>query len=224
MSLSVNCPNCGAEVVFRSPALPSRVCDQCRTLLVRSDAGVQAVGQSAALPFDVSPVRIGMRGRVDDQPFDVIGRIRWAWTDGAWNEWLLLFGDGTHGWLGEAMGEFMLLRERPFGPIATRKLKEIAKGKQAIIGDEVTLDARKLTIVDARDVVCIAAEGELPFTPTSGWKLYSVDLRGANGECATLQRDALASTFYQGRYVTLGELAPSGLRAIEGWPLPAYAA
>lgn len=224
MSLMVNCPNCGAEVGFRSAALPARVCDRCRTLLVRNDTGVLAVGQSAALPFDVSPVRIGMRGRVDEQPFEVIGRVRWAWTDGAWNEWLLLFGDGSHGWLGEAMGEFMLQRERPFSQVQTRALKDIAKGEDAVPGREVTLDARKLTIGDARDVICIAAEGELPFTPTPGWKLYSVDLRGPNGECATLQRDALTTSFYQGRYVTLAELAPTGLRAIEGWPLPAYAA
>jgi hypothetical protein len=154
----------------------------------------------------------------------VIGRVRWAWTDGAWNEWLLLFGDGSHGWLGEAMGEFMLLRERPFSQVQTRRLKEISAGKKAIPGQEVTLDTRKLTIVDAREVICIAAEGELPFTPTPGWKLYSVDLRGADAECATLQRDTLATSFYQGRYVTLAELAPSGLRVIEGWPLPAYAA
>jgi hypothetical protein len=224
MSLSVNCPNCGAEVVFRSAALPSRVCDHCRSLLVRNDSGVLAVGQSAALPFDVSPVRIGMRGRDDDRPFDVIGRVRWAWTDGAWNEWLLLFSDGSHGWLGDAMGQFMLTYEHPFARISTRTLKDIAKGAEAIPGTEVTLDARKLTIVDARDVICIAAEGELPFTPTPGWKLYSVDLRGAQGECANLQRDTLGTTFYQGRYVTLAELAPTGLRPFEGWTLPAYAA
>lgn len=224
MSLSVNCPNCGAEVVFRSAVLPARVCERCRSLLTRGDAGVLVVGQSAAVPFDVSPVRIGTRGHADEQRFEVIGRVRWAWTDGAWNEWLLLFEDGSHGWLGDAMGQFMLLRERPFGPISTRTLKGIAKGQDAVPGTEITLDARKLTIVDARDVICIAAEGELPFTPTPGWRLYSVDLRGAKGECATLQRDALATTFYQGRYVTLAELAPSGLRPFEGWPLPAYAA
>jgi len=224
MSLSVNCPNCGAEVVFRSAALPARVCDYCHSLLTRSDGGVMVVGTSSPLPFDVSPVRIGMRGRIEDQPFEVIGRVRWAWTDGAWNEWLLLFGDGSHAWLGDAMGQFMLLRERPFSQVQTRTLKDIAGGKEAVPGQEVTLDARKLTIVDARDVICIAAEGELPFTPTTGWKLYSVDLRGAKGESATLQRDALATTFYQGQYVTLADLAPSGLRAFEGWTLPAYAA
>lgn len=224
MSLHLPCPNCGADVVFRSPALPSRVCDYCRSMLVRSDSGVIKVGEAAALPFDVSLVQIGMRGRVDDKGFEVIGRVRWAWTDGAWNEWLLLFEDGGNAWLGEAMGQFMLLWERPFEKVRTRALRNVAEGHDAIPGTEVTLDKEKMVIADARDVVCVAAEGELPFTAPSGWKLYSVDLRGSQGECATLQRDSDEVTFYQGRYVTLAELAPRGLRAIEGWKLPSYAA
>ena len=224
MSLRLPCPNCGADVVFRSPALPNRVCDYCRSMLVRSDDGVARVGEVAALPFDVSPVQIGTRGRVDDKGFEVIGRVRWAWTDGSWNEWLLLFEDGGNAWLGEAMGQFMLLWERPFGKVRTKALRTVAEGRDATPGTEIQLDGEKLVVADARYVTCIAAEGELPFTARSGWKLYSVDLRGNAGECATLQRDADEVTFYQGRYVTLAELAPRGLRAIEGWKLPAYAA
>ncbi|TGX53525.1 DUF4178 domain-containing protein [Sphingomonas gei] len=224
MSLHLPCPNCGADVVFRSPALPNRVCDYCRSMLVRSDAGVAKVGEVAALPFDVSPVQIGMRGRADDNGFEVIGRVRWAWTDGAWNEWLLLFDDGANAWLGEAMGQFMLLREQPIGKVRTRALREIANGKDARPGTEFQLDQEKMVVADAREVVCVAAEGELPFTARSGWRLYSVDLRGRHGQCATLQRDDQEVTFYKGRYVTLAELAPRGLRAIEGWTLPSYAA
>jgi ribosomal protein S27E len=196
MSLHLPCPNCGADVVFRSPALPDRVCDYCQTMLVRSDAGVAMVGKAAALPFDVSPVRIGMRGRIDGKGFEVIGRVRWAWTDGAWNEWLLLFEDDGNAWLGEAMGQFMLLWERPFAKIRTQALRQIAKGGTAVLGTGIQFDNQKLTIADAREVVCIAAEGELPFTPRPGWTLYSVDMRGRNGECATLQRDAGEVTFY----------------------------
>lgn len=224
MTLHLPCPQCGADVAFRSPALPARVCDYCRTMLVRSDAGLAEAGKAAALPFDVSPVRIGMRGRYDGKGFDVIGRVRWSWTDGAWNEWLLLFEDNSNAWLGEAMGQFMLLRERPFNTVQTRALRAVAKGGKAVIGAEVQLDGRKLTIADARDVQCVAAEGELPFTAPAGWRIYSVDLRGRAGECATLQRDRDTATFYQGSYVTLAELAPQGLRAIEGWALPGYAA
>jgi ribosomal protein S27E len=224
MSQHVPCPNCGADVVFRSPALPSRVCDYCHTMLVRTGGDLTQVGKAAVLPFDVSPVRIGMRGSYDGKGFEVIGRVRWSWTDGAWNEWLLLFDDNSNAWLGEAMGQFMLLWERPFESVRTQALRGIAKQGTVIVGSEVQLDGRKLTISDARDVLCVAAEGELPFTAPSGWRIYSVDLRGTDGECANFQRDGVTVNFYEGRYVTLDELAPRGLRAIEGWALPDYAA
>jgi hypothetical protein len=224
MSLHLPCPNCGADVVFRSPALPSRVCDTCHTMLVRSDAGLAQLGVAAALPFDVSPVQIGMRGVDAGQAFEVIGRVRWSWNDGAWNEWLLLFEDAGTAWLGEAMGQFMLLRERPFGEVRSKTLRGLAQGGEAQIGQKLENAGRKLVIADARQALCITAEGELPFVAPSGWQVYNVDLRGPDGECASLQRDGKTTSFYEGRYVTLAELAPRGLRAIEGWALPDYAA
>lgn len=222
--LKVACPNCGAEVTFRSAALPSRVCDYCQTILVRSGDGVEAVGKAAALPFDVSPIRMGMRGRVDERGFEVIGRVRWGWTDGSWNEWLLLFDDGTDAWLGEAMGQFMLLRERPLDQISDGKIHALAAGEDVPVGTEVFVDDAKLIVSDAREATCIAAEGELPFRAPAGWTIFSVDLRSPSGRCASLQRDGDTASFYDGRYVTLAEIRPQGLRAIEGWPMPAYAA
>jgi len=223
VSLTVNCPNCGAEVVFRSAALPSRVCDYCRTLLVRSDSGVGVAGQSAAVPFDVSPVQIGMRGSDGGQEFEVLGRIRWGWTDGSWNEWLLLFADGSNAWLGDAMGQFMLLRERPMASVKSRTLRDIMRGKSVVPGQEVQVDQIKYQLSDMRDVVLLAAEGELPFTPKPGWRLTSIDLRGRGGECASLQFDTEEASFYAGRYERLSELAPRGLRRFDGWALPDYA-
>ena len=63
--LNVACPNCGAPVLFRSAALPSRVCDYCQTIVVRRGSAVEAVGKAAALPFDVSPVQVGTTGRFE---------------------------------------------------------------------------------------------------------------------------------------------------------------
>jgi hypothetical protein len=222
--LTVNCPNCGAGISFRSAALPSRVCDNCRTILVRRGDGVEAVGKAASLPFDVSPIRIGMRGTFESRGFEVIGRVRWGWTDGSWNEWLLLFDDGGDAWLGEAMGQFMLLRERPLGDISAPAVNAIAAGEEVPIGSTAEVDGETLIVSDAREATCIAAEGELPFAAPAGWTIYSVDFRSESGRCASLQREGTIPTFYDGRYVTLDELAPRGMRQIEGWPMPAFAA
>ncbi|MEN3749664.1 DUF4178 domain-containing protein [Sphingomonas sp. HF-S3] len=224
MSLTLPCPNCGAEVVFRSASLPSRVCDYCRSLLVRSDAGVQVVGQSSPLPFDMSPLQIGARGQLGEHGFEVAGRIRWGWTDGAWNEWLLLAANGKTAWLGDAMGQFMLMQERDLASVRSRQVQMIADGSNAKPGAEIQIDKERMTVVDAREVTCLSAEGELPYTPRPGWSLYSVDLRGRDDGFASVQRDDAGTSFYKGRYVTLEELKFRGLRRFEGWTLPDYAA
>jgi hypothetical protein len=220
--MKVSCPNCGAEISFRSPALPSRVCDHCQTIVVRSGEGVEAVGKAAVLPFDVSPVMIGTRGRVDGKGFEVIGRVRWGWTDGSWNEWLLLFDDMSNAWLGEAMGQYMLLRERPIGDLQDPAIRQMIDGEEVPVGSTAFIDEESFIVSDARQVTCLAAEGELPFSAPSGWTIFSVDFRSESGRCASLQRDQGLTSFYDGRYVTLGELAPTGLRAMEGWPMPAF--
>jgi hypothetical protein len=185
---------------------------------------VEAVGRAASLPFDVSPVQIGMRGSFEGRGFEVIGRVRWDWTDGSWNEWLLLFDDGSNAWLGEAMGQYMLLRERPLGDINAPAVNALAEGENVPVGSEATVDGETLIVSDAREATCIAAEGELPFAAPTGLNIYSVDLRSTSGRVASLQREGELPSFYDGRYVTLAELAPRGLRAFEGWPMPAYAA
>ena len=216
------CPNCGADVSFRSPALPVRICDHCRSMIVRKGDALNALGKAAVLPFDVSPIMIGTRGRFEDRPFEVIGRVRWGWTDGSWNEWLLLFGDGSNAWLGEAMGQYLLLRAWPLDTVQTQMIRRLAAGERLPVGTSGELDGRPLTIVDARDATCIAAEGELPFTAPANWTIYNVDLRGTDGSVASLQRDGEQADLYVGRYVTLAELAPTGLRRIEGWQVPTY--
>ncbi|MGF7151500.1 hypothetical protein FHS96_005166 [Sphingomonas zeicaulis] len=222
--LAVPCPNCGAEIIFRSPALPVRVCDYCRSAVTRIGDELRALGEVAVLPFDVSPIRIGTAGRFDDAAFDIIGRIRWGWSDGSWNEWLALFADGSHGWLAEAMGQFMLTRKRRLSDFQSMMIRRMAEGGQPEIGETETFDGERYRVADIKQARCIAAEGELPFATPDGWTITSVDLRTTTGAVASFQTDGRERGLYLGRYVTLGELRVTGLREIGGWTMPRFAA
>jgi hypothetical protein len=103
------CPQCGAPVPMRSGGMPYAVCSYCQTVIARD--GMRDIGKAAVLPYDISPIQLGT-GVVDGARFTVVGRVRWGWADGAWNEWLLQLSDGTTRWLGEAMGQFQILTER----------------------------------------------------------------------------------------------------------------
>jgi len=182
------------------------------------------MGEVAVLPFDISPVQIGTQGHCFDQAFEIIGRVRWSWEDGAWNEWLMLLADGSHAWLGEAMGQFMALRHMQLGGSMARVLRELVNGTPVRPGEKGTIAGNEYELVDVRTVRCVACEGELPFTAPTGWEMLSADFRSTKGLCASFQKDHREASLYVGHYVTLAELQPRYLRALPGWKPPEYAA
>lgn len=222
--LDANCPNCGAAVRFRSADLPVKVCDHCRSSLVRNGDVLQAMGTIAEVPEDVSPLQIGVRGMDGGQGFELIGRVRWRWTDGGWNEWLALFDDGSTGWLGEAMGRCMLLRQIDHSGLRTGVVRALRDDQEVVLGAEATIDGIEYHVTDVKEAICAGSEGELPFGAPVGLKMASVDLMAADGHCASIQKDRGEVLVYAGRYVTLRDLKATGLRAFEGWPMPQFAA
>lgn len=222
--LDANCPSCGAAVHFRSADLPVKVCDYCRSSLVRDGEHLQALGKVAAVPDDVSPLRIGTRGTDGDTRFELIGRVRMRWADGGWNEWLALFDDGSTGWLSEAMGRYMLLRAVDHGGKRTDAVNRVRQGQDVPVGTEATINSTRYRVTDVKAATFVGSEGELPFSTPAGTPIVSIDLMAGDGSCASIQKDRGETTLYAGRYVTLADIAATDLRAFGGWPMPRYAA
>ncbi len=205
-------------------AVPYVVCPQCQSLLLRStdDLGddLKTVGKSAVLPFDVSPIMIGTRGIADGQAFEVVGRVRWGWVDGAWNEWLLSLDDGSTRWLGEAMGTFMLLAEAPHA-CDLDAIRRFANGGRMAPGTAVTVEGQDFIVADVKAATCLGAEGQLPFAAPAHWTVTSVDFRNPDGASLSVQRDSEGTSAYLGRYIDLDALKPRGLRRFDDWAMPA---
>lgn len=217
--LDAHCPNCGAPIRFRSSDLPVKVCDYCRSAVLRTGGNLQAIGTIAEVPEDVSPLQIGVHGRDGTQGFDLVGRVRWRYADGAWNEWLALFDDGSTGWLGESMGRYMLLRPTDYSGVQTDA------GRQLTVGSKASIDGIEYRVSDVREVTVVASEGELPFPAPKGLRATSADLMTGDGRAASIQKDEGGEVdVYVGRYVSLADIAATGLRTFEGWPMPAYRA
>ena len=91
------CPQCGAQQEFRFEHTVQRVCEFCRSILVRRDARIERVGEAADLA-DFSQIQVGTEGIYKNKAFVVTGRIKYAWEQGAWNEWHLSYQNGASGW------------------------------------------------------------------------------------------------------------------------------
>jgi DNA-directed RNA polymerase subunit RPC12/RpoP len=168
---------------------------------------LESLGKMAQLPDDISPLKIGSQGKFKNTRFEVIGRLKIAWSEGYWNEWFLLFEDGKQGWLAEAMGFFMLSFEVSETTTVPAK-KAIALGKIYEL-----VPSRRFFVDDIKDAVCMGSEGELPFRGLQGRKTLSVDLSDNSGQFASIEySDQDGIDLYIGMYVEFDSLEWSNLR------------
>lgn len=219
-----SCPNCGAPIAFKSVELPVKVCDYCHSSVLRTGGNLQAMGKVADVPDDVSPLQLGTRGNIGARSFELIGRVRWRYADGAWNEWLAWFDDGSTGWLGESMGRYMLLRQVDVAQVQSAVVGLMQSGREVPPGTEAVIENVQYWASDVKSVSCVASEGELPFN-SLGLTAQSVDLMSADEHCASIQKaEGEDVEIFAGRYVSLADINARNLRSFEGWPLPGFAA
>jgi Domain of unknown function (DUF4178) len=207
---SAFCPSCGAPVTFQWSSAVQTVCPYCRSILVRHDVNIEAVGKVADLPVDPSPIQIGTEGIYRDKPFVVIGRILYAYEQGRWNEWHLIFSDGTSGWLSDASLEYAVsfLRPLPQGILPAHELSREFK----LNVDGIALEVTTITRAHYEGV-----EGELPFEYWGKTDLMFADLRSANAHFATIDYSEDPPLLFAGEALEFEDLHFKNLKQIEGW-------
>ena len=212
----VQCPECGAPAPFRGAAV-SLVCEYCGSTVVRTGVDVRLIGKVSALLDNGSPILLASAGSFEGVPFEVVGRLQLRHRRGTWNEWFINFADGTVGWLTDAQGSFSVVRPRE---------KTIVAGKvppfaHVDLGAAIVLQGVPYVPVERRTATYQGAEGLLPFAAVPDRRFHSVDLRGYDGEFATLDYgddgDHQRPTLFMDRAVELAELGLQPLRRFEGW-------
>ncbi|RPH43296.1 MAG: DUF4178 domain-containing protein [Burkholderiales bacterium] len=204
---TAECPSCGAKVSLRASASTTAVCAFCKSTLVRRADALERIGVQGELLEDYARVQIGTGGTHEGRGFSVVGRIQLRDESGAWNEWYVLFEDGSTGWLSEASGQYALTFDRGKAPgVAT--FEALAPGRP------VTIEGERWSVTDRRTARCTAAEGELPFPVDSRWEARVADLRRDDRLVTLDWSDGDPPTLYVGRAVALEALAPTLLRSL----------
>ena len=204
MALRANCPACGAEVTFKTGSSVVVVCEFCRSVVARTDRGIEDAGKVADVVESGSPLEVGLRGVYLGVSFELTGRAQLQHAAGGfWDEWYAAFADGRWGWLAEAQGRFYLTFQIQVpSPNALPSFDSLQLGQQvwAIPAQQAPVVAEKGT---AR---MLAAEGEIPYLLTPGETYLYADLSGAGGVFGTLDYGEQPPLVFMGRETTLTEL------------------
>ena len=205
------CPNCSAPVEFRWSSAVQTVCGHCRSVVVRHDVDVKAVGVVADLPLSGSPIQIATRGRFQGDAFTVTGRIVYEYEHGTWNEWHVEFADTSSGWLSDAQAEYAVSRlvQKP-GTLPAAS--DLHVGESFAFGD-LTFQLATLTRARYRGV-----DGELPFEYWDKDEVLFADFRSADGHFATLDYSETPPLLFLGAFAQFDELELKDLRPPDTGP------
>jgi DNA-directed RNA polymerase subunit RPC12/RpoP len=196
---TVLCPSCGGELAADSRYARLVVCGYCDSAIVLDEKTARVAGKMAVLAQTPTPLFVGGTGRVLDRAFSVLGRVRYGYAKGYWDEWYLLFDDGETGWISEDERNITLERLEPPGAW---------KGEFATVspGDNLSV-AGSMFHVDEKNIAeCEGGEGQLPFAIVSGEKVPFLDL--SNDEAfATVEFDTEGETrVFRGTRVDFDDL------------------
>jgi Domain of unknown function (DUF4178) len=207
-SPAANCPNCGAPVKFLWSSAVQTTCEFCHSILVRTDVDLKKVGEVADLPPDASPIQVGTEGTYQNKSFVVVGRIMYEYEQGGWNEWHIVFNDGSSGWLADAQLEYDLSwLSTPPGPLPPEPDKY-----QTFEWQGHTYQVTSITKAHYKGV-----QGELPFQYWDKADMSFVDLRTTSGDFGTLDYSENPPLLFLGRPVEFDDLHLKNLREFEGW-------
>jgi hypothetical protein len=198
------CPNCGATVEFKLGASLVAVCGSCQAVVARKGLAFEAIGKVADVIPTGSRISLGVKGKLDQVSFEVVGRLQYEWNQGVWDEWYLGFADGRWGWLAEAQGRFYVTFKAPPRPVPQNGV---------VAGESVFLEGLgRFVVSDVKQAKIVGVQGELPSVVKLGEMPLTADLESARGAFATIDYGVTGETaaVYVGQQVEFEALHLGG--------------
>ena len=197
---SVSCPSCGATHEVLNPGVITVVCEYCGNAVYWDKEKIRNAGKQSILPEGFSRLFRGATGSLNQRRFTVMGRIRYSFGKGFWDEWFLEFNDGTIGWLTEDNHELALQTRSTPGNVPA--FESLRPGK--------VISIRKGTTVVVREVgeaECIGVEGDLPIEAATGETYKFADAGTPDGKYVLgIEYDAEPPTVFIGKWLKYGDL------------------
>ncbi|HEV8436404.1 MAG TPA: DUF4178 domain-containing protein, partial [Thermoanaerobaculia bacterium] len=147
-----NCPSCGGQIEFKVGSSAAVICDHCRTVVARTDRGLEDLGKVAPLVDTGSPLRRDLPGKIRGAGFRLVGRTQMRHPmGGVWDEWYAAFDSGQWGWIAEAQGKYYVTVKEARTNLPPYDMLQVGGMYDG------------LTVTEVGTATVIAGEGEIPW-------------------------------------------------------------
>jgi hypothetical protein len=180
MAQQLECQTCGAPVQIENQFIRSVTCQFCgAAYLVSGSDGLSKRGDAAKLADYPSRLNVGDTGSIRGRKFTVLGRVRYAYPEGFWEEWQIAWADGQPpDWLEEDEGYWTLYKRE-------RVRSAIPEHSAVRVGATIKVNNYDLLVTEKRSAKMMGSEGQFSsVVPVSGDFGY---IQGtANGQAASV--------------------------------------
>jgi hypothetical protein len=165
---SLKCPSCGGPLPVEHRFVRMVACKYCDTVSELTDEGLDPTGKTAKLAPLPTRFQVGQRGALRGRGFQVLGRVRYSYEDGVWDEWYFAFDDGDAGWLEEEDGEYTLSR--------SEKLRTPAPPfERVMVGTSFDVNGYPFFVTERCRARIAGAEGQLFYKAVPGREVAFLD-------------------------------------------------
>lgn len=193
-----NCPSCGGPIEFKIGSSAAVICDHCRTVVARTDRGLEDLGKVAPLVDTGSPLRRDLPGKIRGAGFRLVGRTQMRHPmGGVWDEWYAAFDSGQWGWIAEAQGKYYVTVKEGRTNLPPYDILQVGGLYDG------------LTVTEVGTATVIAGEGEIPWRVEPNSTYEYADLSGENNRFATIDYSEETPIFFDGEETTLEGLGIS---------------
>src|SRR5574341_482751 len=142
---ALNCSSCGAALEIENQFVRSVTCGFCgSTYLVSGSDSLDPTGKTASLADYPSRFQVGMRGKLRERGFQIMGRVRYSYASGFWEEWQIIWDDGSPpDWVEEDEGFWVLYKRQ-------RVKSAIPPFEQVSVGSTVQVNQYQVFVTEKR--------------------------------------------------------------------------
>jgi hypothetical protein len=196
---TISCPSCSAPHDIHNPGIIRFACPYCGSVVSWDEERIELAGRQSVLDEGFTRLYTGAAGSLHRSRFVVLGRARYAFERGTWDEWFVEMEDGSIRWLTEDNHELAL--ETEIDDAAAPPFENLRPGARFELRDGT------FVVEEVGEAECVGLEGDLPKDVEVGERYPYADGSSPDGRYSVgLEYDADPPTVFVGRWLKRNEL------------------